>query len=63
MGAITWRDVFEKSDPSMIEYIPDHWLNYEPPSREQHLFLAALYSFLFLTGVLANGTIIFLYLR
>ncbi|KAI1278385.1 Opsin, ultraviolet-sensitive [Halotydeus destructor] len=57
---VTWYDLL---DESLIAYIPDHWLNFEPPSKGVHFTLGVVYIVLLLLGTLSNGTIIFLYIR
>ncbi|KAI1303670.1 Opsin Rh3 [Halotydeus destructor] len=59
-GTVSWSDLL---DSEVLKDIPEHWLTYPPPSRTSHYVLGLVYIVLFVIGMLANGTIIVLYIR
>ncbi|XP_015791070.1 opsin, ultraviolet-sensitive-like [Tetranychus urticae] len=58
-GAI-WSDLLTTD---LLEYIPDHWSQFEPPSSCTNLLLAILYFLIFVFGCGGNGLVIVLYLK
>lgn len=57
---VTWTDIL---DPSLLQIVSEHWLNFSPPSKSEHFILGSLYVILMSTGLAANGTIILLFSR
>lgn len=59
-GSKKWRDII---DPQLLDYIPDLWLNYEPPTKYQHYTLAITYLLILLPAIFGNSAIIWLFYR
>lgn len=58
-GAI-WRDILT---PDLLEYIPNHWAKFPPPSTCTHFMLAILYALIFVFGCGGNALVVILFLK
>lgn len=63
-----WDESWDKKwllvgNEDLLKITHSHWLQFEPPSCQQHLIFAILYAVVMIPGIFGNAVVIFLFFR
>ncbi len=47
----------------VLAYVPEHWLQFEPPPCYVYYILGVIYIFILIPGFTANATVIYLFFK
>ncbi|XP_076368155.1 opsin-2-like [Tachypleus tridentatus] len=53
-----WKTILTSE---FLQLVPNHWLQFDPPSDSSHYILGTVYFVVMMTGILGNGTIVWLF--
>src|SRR5437660_212875 len=61
-SSLKWKQILGSETLESLD-IPEHWLQFDPPSCSAHIVLGILYIIILIPGLFGNGSIIWLFYK